>query len=453
MEEFNSEVLKDIQIESYVLGGMMNTKGYYISIDYKLTENDFYYTKNKILFNAIKQVFEENSIVDFILVTEKLKNSKELEVIGGISYISHVSSSCLSIGNLDAYIDKLKEYSSKRKYYELSKFIIGNLDKDVKDLQAESTKIILNAIDENESMEDSKIQGEKFIKYLEEVEKGKAAEIKTYISPLDRVIGGFNRGNLVTIFAFSNVGKTSLALQIALNNIRMKKKVLFFSLEMQMEELRGRLITNLTNIDYKKIMFQKDKEANEFENILKANDLLSCGLTVSSEDNLNNITSKILYEVVQNDVDIIFIDYINLITIAGFNKEEHQKNAICTRELKKLALKINKPIVIIAQAKQEVASKMNNNNLEVYDKLSVNDVAGGSSIFRDSDIVLGMYRNIELDNPSVRQDKADIIDYSSLDADVNPECANILVKKARASGKGIVSVKYIGDRFRISNWN
>ena len=147
---------------------------------------------------------------------------------------------------------------------------------------------------------------------------------------------------------------------------------------------------------------------------------------------------------------------INLINITGNNKEEHYRVAECTRLLKRLAIKINKPIVILAQAKQEAASKMSNNNLNIWEKVAVNDVAGGASIYRDSDIVIGIYRNIEIDNELVRnklqRENNKNIDYFSKNSDKNPECMTLLIKKSRASGKDIVAMKWKSKNYRISNW-
>lgn len=449
----NIDVIRNIDIEKYILGGMMlSNEGYYIATNYKLTKEDFYNTKHQTIFTTIKKVFEENNKIDLVLVAAKLKDNNELEAAGGVTYLTEVSEACLSIENIDVYIEKLKEYSKKRSLLDLSKYITSNLDKDSKDLEAEATKMILKSMGDEEASDNAESQGDEFLKFLEEVDKGEVSEYKTGLTALDNIIGGFNGGNLVTLFSFSNVGKTTLALQLALNNLNMKKKVLFFSLEMRMTELRAKMISNMVDVDYKYITQTKNKDPEMWCKLAEANDFLSKGFNVSNEDNLSNIVTKILYEVNKNDVDIIFIDYINLVTIAGFNKEEYQKNKICTRELKKLALKINKPIVILAQAKQEAASKMTNANLDIHEKLSVNDVAGGADIFRDSDIVIGMYRNTELDSITDPQARAEKIKYGSTNADENPECANLLIKKTRASRKGTIAVTYKADRSRIGNF-
>lgn len=446
------ETLRDIDNENYVLSALMTTEGYLRANEFKLTTEDFYNSKNKTIFKTIKEIFDKEQKIDLILLIEKLKSNGDIKNIGA-SYLTELNEVCYTLETLESHIMKLKEYSHKRKLYDLSKFIQSNLDKSAEELQSASSQLLLNTLEEEETIENSKSQGEKFLDYLEEVEKGNIKQVKTYISDLDRIIGGIAEGNLATVFAFSNVGKTTFALQVALNNIRMKKKVLYFSLEMSSNELRGRLITNLIGIDYQKLMYKGNKTPEEFEKILSANDDISKGLLVSNEDNLSNIVAKIQYEVLKNNIDLIIIDYIDLITLTNMKKEEYQKNIEVTRTLKRLALKLKKPIMILAQGKQEMASKMNNQALSIHEKVSVNDVFGGSSIFKDSDIVIGLYRNTELDNKQVREELGDKIDYNSKNPEKNPESIAILVKKTRASGKGIISCIYKGNRFRIANWN
>lgn len=450
------EKLHSLEVEKNILGAMIIDNNSCIQvIDEKVREEDFYYTYNKILFRTIKSIFKNNTTMDLLLLIEELKDKDLLSKVNGVSYVTDVSSSVITTANLTSYIEILREYSQKRKLLSLSNHIRTNIGKGLEELQQEVTGLIAETIEGDNNTETSERQEEEYLYILEKRMKGEIIPIKTGLTGLDSKISGFNVGDLVTIFAFSGVGKTALAAQIALNNIRNNNKVLFFSLEMPKEQVRDRLISNLTGVPFKNIRSGQLND-NELDKVIEANTYLSSNnrLLISVEDELLNITSKIQIEIMKNDIDIVFIDYINLINITGNNKEEHYKVAECTRLLKKLAIKINKPIVILAQGKQECASKITNKNLNIWEKVAVNDIAGGASIYRDSDIVIGMYRNIELDNKVVRDILANQskIDYSSTDPDVNPECMNLLIKKSRASGKDIIAVKWKAQNYRISNW-
>lgn len=446
------EKLKSNEIEQIIIGSMIGEEGTRFQILEDVKEDDFYYPKHQVVFEVIKNLFKEGKKIDLVIVLEELKNRNLIEKAGGVSYVSSVTSSVFMTSTLEEYIELLKEYSYKRKLYDVSKYINTNLNKTATELQQEVMDRVIKAVKDENSKETPEKQEEEYLEILDKRLHGEINTLKTGLLGVDKNIGGFGAGDLITIFAFSGVGKTTLALQIALNNIKADKKVLFFSLEMGKEQIRDRLISNLTSIAFRKIK-TGELESKEIDEVVKAsNYLTSREFLISEESELMNVINKIQIEVMNNDVDIIFIDYINLITIPGYNKEEYCRVAECTRLLKKLALKIKKPIVILAQGKQEQASKMSNQNMEVWHKVSVNDIAGGASIYRDSDIVLGMYRNVELDNKAVRDTLKDKINYSSNDPDVNPECLNILIKKSRASGKNIVATKWKPSIYRIENW-
>lgn len=449
--------LYSMEVEEQILGiSICETKCFIQVMELKVKESDFYFDRNKILFNAIKTVFREKQTTDLVILADYLKKHNTLDKVGGITKISDLMSEVITTSNIKAYVEALKEYSQKRHLINISKSIQLNIDKSPEEIQQLINTLIVDMTAEavTETVEG---QEEEYLNVLDKRMKGEINPLKTGLKDLDNNITGFNGGDLVTIFAFSGVGKTTLATQVALNVIQQKKKVLFFSLEMPKEQIRDRIISNLTNIPFKNIKYGnlQDEELNK---VIMANGYLSRdkGLLLSEEDELVDITSKIQYEVLKNDIDIIFIDYINLVNITGNNKEEHQRITECTRIFKKLAKSIKKPIVILAQGKQESAHKMQNKNLGLWDKVAVNDIAGGASIYRDSDIVLGMYRNVELDNKLVRdylvKENEKNIDYNSPLADKNPECVNVLIKKSRASKKDILNFRWKAENYRISNW-
>ena len=446
------EKLKSLEVEQIIIGCMLDEEGTRYQVLERVKEDDFYYSKHQVLFKVIKSLSKQSKKIDLVVLLEELKNKNLIEEAGGITYVSEIATSLLSTLALSEYIELLKEYSFKRKLHDVSNYINTNLNKTPTELQQEVMDKLIKAVNDDNVKETPETQEEEYLEILEKRMNGEINSLKTGILGIDKNIGGFGAGDLITIFAFSGVGKTTLALQIALNNIRANKKVLFFSLEMGKEQIRDRLISNLTSIAFRKIK-TGELEDTELNEVVKASSYLtSRKFLISEETELMNVINKIQIQVINNDIDIVFIDYINLITIPGYNKEEYCRIAECTRLLKKLSLKIKKPIVILAQGKQEQASKMSNQNMEVWHKVSVNDIAGGASIYRDSDIVLGMYRNVELDNKVVRENLKDKIDYNSKDPDINPESLGVLIKKSRASGKNIVFTKWKPSVYRIENW-
>lgn len=450
------EKLFSKDIEETILGNMINSVGACIEvINSEIKEDDFYFTANKKIFNVVLELFRSEDNIDLVILLERLKSMNKLDDAGGVTNVTNIANNSIGFSNISSYNEALKSYSLKRKLLELSRYINLNMALDPEQLHQEIASKIIEITNNKNIQETTDSQNESYLEILNNRMTGVINTIKTGIFKIDSEIGGFTGGDLVTIFAFSGVGKTTLACQIALNIIKQKYSVLFFSLEMPKEQIRDRFISNRTGIPFKKLK-NGNLEDDELCKVMDSSNYLAINnaLLILEDDELFDIISKIQVQVLQNEVDVIFIDYISLINVTGNNKEEHYRVAECTRLLKKLAKKINKPIVILAQSKQDAASKMNNKSLEIWEKVASNDLAGGAAIFRDSDIVLGMYRNTELDNKVVvaKLSSEGGIDYSKKNPDVNPNCATILIKKSRASSKGIVATKWYPEVFRIGNW-
>jgi len=448
------ETLRNSEIERSILGNMINNLSILLEVKNRgIKSRDFYFSKHQSLYKNIIKLFEVNNSIDLITLLDYLNKNKLLEEVGGVSYVTELSTEVLVIYDVSVHVNILKEYSKKRQLLEIAKYINSNTNLESGDIE-QGINVRLMEVLSNSEVQTVDGQAEEYLKILENRMMGEEKALNTGLFKLDSTIGGFANGDLITIFAFSGVGKTTLACQIALNIIKQKNKVLFFSLEMPKEQIRDRIISNLADVEYKKI---KDGELDdgELNQVITCNDKLTRykSLLVLEDNYLSDIIGKIQLEVMKNDIDIVFIDYINLINIQGSNREEHYKITECTRALKQLAKSIKKPIVILAQAKQTVADKNTNSGYRTYQKLNDNDIHGGASIFRDSDKVIGMYRNVELDQRAAREEleKEGRLDYNSKQAEVNPSCVNLLIRKCRSGNKGTSAFRWEPKYYRISN--
>ena len=217
------EKLKSNEIEQIIIGSMIGEEGTRFQILEDVKEDDFYYPKHQVVFEVIKNLFKEGKKIDLVIVLEELKNRNLIEKAGGVSYVSSVTSSVFMTSTLEEYIELLKEYSYKRKLYDVSKYINTNLNKTATELQQEVMDRVIKAVKDENSKETPEKQEEEYLEILEKRIKGELSPIKTGLLGVDKNIGGFGAGDLITIFAFSGVGKTTLALQIALNNIKADK--------------------------------------------------------------------------------------------------------------------------------------------------------------------------------------------------------------------------------------
>lgn len=445
----NLDIMRSIEIEQNILGAMIIELNCALIVQNRgVKSRDFYLEKHKQLFTAISKVFNEHNRIDIVLLLEYINSKNLTSFVGGITYVTELVASIMNTTNIDKYVDILLEYSAKRDILELSNYIQQNEEKDLKILMDDIYNKVLHLFEISEHEPSPQENGEEFLHLLEQRAAGIEGSqgIETGLNTLDDIIGGFAKSELICIFAFSSVGKTTLAGQITLNMIRRNNKVLFFSLEMPARQLIERIVVNQCNIEGNRIrkgdIYEKEWECimNCVGKICNGNRLIICSNTKLSE-----IIAKIQLEKLKNNVDIVFIDYVGLIQATEAERRD-LTIATITQSLKALARKLEIPIVILAQAKQSVQVK----NTAVYtinEKLGETDIAESASIFRDSDKVIGMYRNTELDDPIARKFAYEEgkLDYSSKDATVNPNCVNLLVKKFRNGTKATLAYLWEGQ--------
>ena len=321
----------------------------------------------------------------------------------------------------------------------------------------DSSEIIDNlqkVLEDNTTVKTNNISTKEYLfEFMEQLEQEKNTEneyIKTGLVSLDSKILGIKNKQLITISAYTGIGKSVLVNQLISNMLRRNKKVTLFTLEMGREEIINRLISTNTAIEYSKLY---KKELSDEEKI-KITDFISYLYTKNLEiyefmDNLKDIISTIKKEKMKGNTDIIFIDLINRIN----NSEADIKNRAeylggITRKLKLLAGKLDIPIVITAQINRVVEGRQDK-------RPTLADIKESGGIAEDSDLVLGLYRDRELERREVRESLNDkgILDYNSKNADCNPNAIELLILKGRNINIGTYSFYWNGTIQRIGNWS
>ena len=273
------------------------------------------------------------------------------------------------------------------------------------------------------------------------------------MSKLDDNLGGFHKTEVITIFARSGVGKTTLSTQIASNMQKQGKKVMYVSNEMTTKEILDKIVSTRCNIEFRKIL---TGTMNEQEYIRYSTFYLELAaannIEVIHESNINALISKIKLKKMKDGLDIVFIDYINLTLNGAEGENMTLKIGYAMQQLKELAMNENICVVVLAQAKQTVDK--NNSNLECYEKVSNSDVQDSARIEQFSNVMISLYRNLILNNKLAieKLSKEGKIDYLSPNPDINPNCCSITLNKSRYGGETTFSCTYEGKYSRITNF-
>lgn len=221
--------------------------------------------------------------------------------------------------------------------------------------------------------------------YLVKVERRYAGQkddsiIPTGFDGLDKMFEGFQPSELIFLAGSTGSGKTTLAMNIAFNCAKAKKKVLFFSLEMKEIELHERLVKNLANVSNYATMTEQ-----EFSKVVKISRSIKERLPLEIND--KNITLEAMYSVIKDkkDIDIVFIDHLNILTTSEKIKDKLERLEYLTRKLKEMAKDLNIPIVCLCQLNRSNADR------EIKHP-SLADLRGSGSIEQDANLVLFVYR-------------------------------------------------------------
>ena len=403
----------------------------------------FYSSSHQEIIKGFKELRKKGQNIDVVIFCEYASN-KKMPVT--LSEITDIATVLLSLTNVKQYIDKLKDFFVKRKIYLITNKLDYNTESN--DMLDNLSKLCEELHSNDQNKENTR---EYLFTYIDELYKDNAeSKIQTGLLKLDNDIVGFLDGQLITISAYTGIGKSIFTSQLILNMLKQNKKIDLFSLEMGRSEIINKLVSNGCDIDFNKI-YKKELSDIEKEKItLYISEFLSAKhLEIyDSIGDIDNIISTIKRDKLKNNIDIAFIDLINRVS----NKLVNPKNRAeylgeLTRRLKLLALQLNIPIVITAQINRVIEGRQDK-------RPTLADIKESGGIAEDSDLVLGLYRNRELDKREVRDGLKDkgLLDYSSPNPDKNPFAMELITLKGRNVPVEVYSFNWEGKYQRIKNW-
>lgn len=437
----------NIIIEQEILGGLINDNSLiYICRD-NIKPNMFQVEAHKEIYKTIDKMLKENLTVDSInLIKYSDSNTKKM---GGVTYIAEVAECNVSNANYKTKIEFFVNDFQKRELLKIANDLYNGTTVD------EMVEIInshLETVYKSNIVKDIDICVP-YEDYLQDLFNDKTEQgFKTDLYALDEVLGNLQRGRLITIFARSGIGKSTFAIQMALNLALNNYRVIYGSGEMSVTEVFNKMIASKLNINYSDLN-KKNISETEKENISRFMPvLLNSKFYITNEIDIKKLFSEIKLYKLKNGLDVVFIDYVNkyIGTTKGLTLTE--KIGQVTSQLKDLALKENICVVMLAQANRKVDT---NNSDTITDKLNSSDIQDSARIEQDSDQVVALYRNLKLDNKMCRENgfKIKLLDMNSRIADKNPYCINATITKNRHGEKTTLAFKWDGSKSRVSNWN
>lgn len=386
-----------VDIEETVLGAMMLEKDALTSVIDILKPDVFYKEEHKVIFKAMQELFANSQPVDIITVTNQLKSTAELEFVGGPYYITQLTNRIASAANIEYHARILLQKYIQRELIRTSSEIIRDAFEDTTDVfelldKAESNLFSVSESNLRRSYDDMRSLIKEAVHQIETArdKEGHLSGIPSSFTDLDRVTSGWQKSDLIILAARPGMGKTAFALTMARNiAVDFKKPVAIFSLEMSALQLVTRLIASETGLVANKLK-KGSLEPHEWEQLhTRINNLIDAPLIIDDTPALSifELRAKCRRLKAQHDIELVVIDYLQLMTSDGNNKSNREQEiSNISRSLKSLAKELDVPIISLSQLSRAVETRGGSK------KPILSDLRESGAIEQDADIVMFIYR-------------------------------------------------------------
>lgn len=323
--------IHNTQAEQTILGAILLDKNVIHEVE-GLSSDVFYNEAHKVIFNRMLELHKKGVVIDLITLIDRLKANNELEDIGGIAYLTSLSTIVPTTSNIKYYIKIVEELHNKRNIVQASYKLIEDIRR------GEDINTSLNTFEMvTELKEDVKTDSTLrsiMENIFDDLNSGKPVDkLKLGISIIDKCTNGIAKCELVTIGAHSGVGKSALALKIAVNSYLKGKKVFIISREMSKKQVAERIILSHTGISKHKYENRKF-DSNDWERIVKTMEIFSTD-NIKVDDKISTIQG-IKKELRSFKPDILIVDYVQLLTPNSPKDSRERQVAELSRELKKI---------------------------------------------------------------------------------------------------------------------
>ncbi|NFO10952.1 replicative DNA helicase [Clostridium botulinum] len=407
MQEINRALPNSIEAEQTLLGCIISSIDKFLEVDALVHELDFYVDKHKKIYGAIKKLVNRGVTVDAITLMEELKSRNMLMLCGGASYITELSLSGINYSNIASYAEIIREKSNRRKLIRAGQTLISkSFDEDINLVLEETERELYNVEASKESNEIVPISKavEKSLELLEERYKtgGKLKGISTGFKELDELSSGLKEKDFIIVAARPSMGKTAFALNIG-QAASKHGSVAIFSLEMSRDQLMDRLLAAKCMIQFTKITdgTLNEKEFLDISN--GANNLGTRKLFIDDEASLlSDIKAKCRKLKLQQGLNVVIIDYLQLIRVNIKTNSREQEVSHISRELKALAKELGITVIALSQLSRAPEQRVDHRPM-------LSDLRESGSIEQDADIIHFLYRDEYYNKESEDRNIAEVI--------------------------------------------
>ena len=435
--------------EKVVLGAALMSErsaGYVMT---SVVEDHFFLARHKVIFEAMRHLFDNRKPIDTTTLVDELLNTNKLNEIGGIEYLTILVDELIIEENIEFYINILKDKLLLRKILKTMEDLCQDWNENEVTDVADYLSTVENKI--TAITKDRRAEGfEKVDSILERVQKISIQDAKSTnelkgtpsgFKDLDRMTGGFQKGDLIILSARPSMGKTALALNFAINSIikrNGKGTVAIFSVEMPKEQLMRRILSSqcqINSADLSRAIADESK-ADKIQAVFQRLSSYNLFFDDSSTIKLSDIQAKTRNLKKQHeDLQLVVVDYIGLVQANNSKGDNRQQEvAEISRGLKALARELEVPVICLAQLSRLVERRPDKRPM-------LSDLRESGAIEQDADLVIFIYR----DEYYAQKKESDS------NEETNP-VAEVLIAKHRNGPTGKVNLLFTKEFGTFSNY-
>lgn len=426
----------DNQAEKSVIGAILLDSGAVNLVAEFLRSEHFYLKEHQIIYSAMLTLFEKQKPIDVVTLQDELKFGGNLKKIGGQSYLSELIDAVPTSAHIEYYGHIVKSHYAKRRLIELSSRMVEKAFNEKGDVHKllDEAEVGIFALSQQHLHRDfielKEILASSFERLEEFVKRGGALRgIPTGYADLDNKLAGMQNSNLLVLAARPGVGKTTFALNIALNAATKNKiPVGFFSLEMSKEELVDRLLVGQADIDAWRLKTGKLSD-DDYKKLTEAmGELSEAPIFIDDTPGASilEMRTKARKLKIEKNIKLLVVDYLQLATAGRQFESRVQEVSTISQGLKNLARELQVPVIAISQLSRAVEQRGTK-------KPQLSDLRESGSIEQDADVVMFIY---------FEDENEDLLDASK-------RLVKLYIAKHRNGPTGEIDLMFRGDRVKF----
>ncbi|WKZ57090.1 MAG: replicative DNA helicase [Bdellovibrionota bacterium] len=427
-----------VEAEESVLGGILLDNDALNAAIERLRPQDFYRAAHQAIFEAMVTLSDKREPIDIVTLSQQLRAMGSLEEVGGLEYLSRLTSIVPSAANVGFYAKLVKEMSLRRRVIHEASEVINaafETEGEVEEFIDVTEQKILSVAEYRINPAFHRVSDvvQDSIKLIEKLydQKEPVTGTPTGFEGLNRMTAGFQPSDLIIIAARPSMGKTALALGIAQHvGIHEKKPVAIFSLEMSKEQLVLRMLCSEARVDSSKVRTGQLGERDFPRLVDAASRIAEAPIFIDDTPAVTvaEVKAKARRLHREHPLALIVVDYLQLMRSPAYSNSREQEISDISRSLKALSKELHVPVIALSQLNRSVESRQDKRPM-------MSDLRESGAIEQDADLIMFIYRD-------------EVYNANTPDKGI----AELLISKQRTGPTGIVKLMFLAEYTRFESF-